>query len=239
MRHITLCMAYYLNAGMLRAQYTRLQSLPDSLRRYVSFSLVDDGSPSDPAWLEPVGYRAVLHRITVDVRWNQDAARNLAVNFAPGPWVLLTDMDHLVPRVTWERLILGDLDARTVYRLGRVNYPGGDPYKPHPNTWLMTRHMFDTIGGYDERFAGYYGTDADFAERVKRYACVEFLPEVVERVPREIIADASTTTYERKTPQDRENIAAIKRRRSLEPPPVRPLRHLFPFERVSEWPQRS
>jgi len=232
---ITLCMAYYLNAGMLRLQYQRLQSMPADIARHLSLSLVDDGSPRDPAWLEPVGRGAVLHRITVDVRWNQDAARNLAARFAPAPWLLLTDMDHLVPVETWRALLTQRLDRACAYRFARVNYPGHDPYKPHPNTWLLPARTFEAMGGYDERFAGFYGTDADFAQRLGMIARITMLPQVVERVPREVIPDASTTTYARKTPADKDGIITMKLQRGREQP-VRTLRYRFPFVKVDQWP---
>jgi hypothetical protein len=234
MNRVTLCMAYYLNPGMLRKQYERLQALPKDLAGRISLSLVDDGSPQSPAWVEPAVSRVILQRITVDVRWNQDAARNLAAAAAPDTWLLLTDIDHLIPEATWRRVICGPLSKGTVYRFSRVNFPNLDAYKPHPNSWLMTAAMFERIGGYDERFAGLYGTDADFAERVRMNAPLVLLKEVIERVPRDVIPDASTTTYERKAPTDRPGIIAVKdeRRKLLD---WKPLRGTFPSERVGEW----
>ena len=67
-------------------------------------------------------------------------------------WALMTDIDHLLPEETLRSLLTRDLDPREVYRLARVDAPDLTPYKIHPNTWLMTRAMYDSIGGYDERF---------------------------------------------------------------------------------------
>lgn len=220
MNRITLCMAYYENPGMLRRQLELLAGLPESLRAQISLIVVDDGSPTAPAaeictgaraWLPPaVGglAEARLYRMGVDVAWNMDACRNLAAAEAGTDWVLLTDIDHLIPAKTWNKILTAELRPSVVYKFGRVSEPDLKPYKQHPNTWLMTRAIFDKAGGYDERFAGWYGTDGDFRNRVTAKAPVLNFKEPIIRVPREVTPDASTTTLVRRSP---ENAAAIER----------------------------
>lgn len=232
MRELTVVMAYYLNPGMLERQYQIFAAMSAELRKYLRLIIVDDGSPHSPAWVAKIGMHLEVFRIDVDVRWNQDAARNLGVNRSSTEWLLLTDIDHLIPETTIDRVVRGKLEPKNVYRFSRVSAPDMAPYKPHPNTWLMTRKMWDRIGGYDERFAGYYGTDADFRDRVS--LCADFiamLKEPVVRVPREIIPDASTTTYGRKEEQDRINIVRIEKERALIPN-WRPQTLTFPWTRV-------
>jgi hypothetical protein len=238
---ISLCLPYYLNATMLQRHAGELLKLPKDLRRYIHLVVVDDGSPTSPALeaLGNIGWSALngslgsasLYRMDVDVRWNQDACRNLAALKAPTKWLLLTDIDHLVPEATWKRLITRPLGSKAVYRFGRVSMPDLAAYKPHPNSWLMQRATYDKAGGYDERFAGWYGTDADFRDRVQKVAKVEQLPQVLIRVPREVIPDASTTTYQRKTPEDGANIQRIKAERKADPDPS-PKRGLFPWTKI-------
>lgn len=236
MRPITLCMPYYLNSGMLREHYRRIKGLPTVIRDNLEVLIVDDGSPELPAWGEELGCALSVYRISVDVRWNQDAARNIAAHHAKTQWLLLTDIDHLVPRQTLERIMAGPLEKHRVYRFGRVSAPLLDPYKPHPNSWFMTKGTYEKIGGYDERFAGLYGTDAEFRDRVNQHATTIMLKEVLIRVPREVIADASTTTYLRKQPQDHEGIPRIKAQRALNPNWI-PERLTFPYELV--WSNRA
>lgn len=232
MRAITLCMAYYLNAGMLAVQYEHLAAFAPDLKAHLNLIVVDDGSPRDPA-MPPArdpGFNVELYRMLKDVRWNQDACRNLAAARACTEWLLLTDMDHMVPEATLRTVMAKKLDPRTVYRFSRVSAPDMAPYKPHPNSWLLTREVYDRMGGYDEALAGLYGTDADFRDRAMAVAPIVTLKEPLIRVPREVIADASTTTYERKTDADRAGIPAIKAQRG---PGWRPLRGSFQWERVA------
>jgi hypothetical protein len=91
----------------------------------------------------PSACRLKMYRMLEDVRWNQDACRNLGVSQAETDWLLLTDMDHVVPADTFEKILKASLDSDTAYRFARVSMPKLDPYKMHPNSWLMTKAVFD------------------------------------------------------------------------------------------------
>lgn len=229
----TLVMAYYENPDMLREQYRVLAALPDKLRDLLHVVIVDDGSPRSPAFVEDLrGIGLQLYRMKKDVRWNQDACRNIGVRHAETGWVLLTDIDHIVPEKTWDTVLSRDWDPQLAYYFARVSAPDLQPYKVHPNTWYMTRQKFDEIGGYDERFAGYYGTDSDFRDRLlKAVVKTPMIKENIIRVPRTQIADASTTTYLRKQPEDREAIHRIKEERA-QIEDWKTLRYRFEYGRV-------
>lgn len=231
MRDVTLCLAYYLNRGMLKEQYRILRAMPDNIKAHLRLIVVDDCSP-DPAWVEAIGLPLWLYRMQKDIAWNQDACRNLAVREAETDWVLMTDMDHVVPEETWRAVLSGNLHENTAYRFARVSMPKRDPYKIHPNTWLMTKSVFEKAGGYDERFAGFYGTDGDFLGRLRSQAPILEMKEHVIRYPREVIKDASTTTLDRKTEANGEAIKRIKAERLLEAD-ARPKRYLTPWERIA------
>jgi glycosyl transferase family 2 len=237
MTPITLVLPYYMNPGMLRVQYDAVRALPARLRELVHVVVVDDGSPRSPADGEDLdGASLQVYRIHEDVRWNQDAARNIGVKHAETNWVLLTDMDHLVRERTWDALTKRDWDPDTAYTFNRVTAPEMAPYKPHPNSWLMSRRLYNAFGGYDERFAGYYGTDADFRDHVNATAAATVrLKEAIVRYPRTHVPDASTTTYLRKQPEDGANIARIKAERAgLPAEERRPVSGRFEYSRV--WP---
>lgn len=210
-RQISICMAYYRNAGMLHEQIKRFAAMPRAILDQIEILVCDDGSPDGEAQGEPIGCPLKVFRIDVDVRWNQDAARNICAHHADCQWLLFTDIDHLIPMGTLQALLTMKLGKRTVYKFSRhtadkLKGHGGSTfdsyseYKPHPNTWLMTKAFFWEIGGYDERFAGLYGTDAEFRDRVVANLLEppKQLALSISRVPRTTIPDASTTTYVRK-----------------------------------------
>lgn len=242
-RMLTLVLPYYENPTMLQRQLEHLGALPEDIRAHLTLIVVDDGSPEFPADDIVVGARAALppaegglaafqaYRIEVDVRWNWLAARNIGVHEGPDGWFLLTDIDHLLPEATARRIIEGELNAKNTYRFSRVDAPDLTPYKPHPNSWLLTKKRFDAIGGYDERFSGYYGTDGEFRDRVaKNSREIVLLPEPLIRVPREVVADASTTKYGRKEQQDGEGVTRIRKEIARQGGPTRRLS--FPYHRV-------
>lgn len=227
----TLVMAYYENAAMLALQLATIRALPRELKKALAVIVVDDGSPMAPAKGEDIGCPLLIYRMGLDKPWNQDACRNIGVHHAVTPWVLLTDMDHVVPEATWRPLLLRSHDPDVVYRFSRVSAPDMLPYKPHPNTWFMTKAMYDRIGGYDENYAGFYGTDALFRDQAMAAAPIEMRKDVIIRYPRELVADASTTTLTRKTPENSEGLAQIHARRRTDPDYVR--KHLsFEYSRV-------
>ena len=231
MTRITLVMPYYDNHQMLVEHYRLIGELPKEIKEQVEVVIVDDGSPTHPAGKADIGVPLQIFRIKVDIRWNQDAARNIGVRYARTQWVLLTDIDHIVPRGTWSSLVGKEWDPLKVYSFARVSAPDNEPYKPHPNSWFLTRTLFDKVGGYDERFAGYYGTDGDFKVRLLAQAAEWIqLKETLIRVPRHVIPDASTTRYERKEPGDRPNVDRLRHARDRIGDKI--MRYRFPYVRI-------
>jgi hypothetical protein len=243
MREVTVVLAYYENPTMLQRQYANLRALPPRLQDRLRLIVVDDGSPEHPACPPdpPLTFLAgfEMYRMLVDVPWNQDACRNLAMTRVrgwPAAWALLTDMDHLPSEQALSVALDSQLDPARVYRFSRVSEPDLTPYHPHPNSWLMTRDLYDRIGGYDERWAGVYGTDGAFMKRVVAVAGEPtILKETLVRVPREVTPDASTTRYQRRgaineavKQEVRSRIAALPRAERDQP-----VRGRFPSVRVA------
>jgi hypothetical protein len=244
-RPFTLILPYYDNPGMLAIQFEKLQALPGEVRDELHLIVVDDGSPLAPIsspgddalrygeFIGSVPFLASVqaYRIEVDVRWNWLAARNIGVEKARTDWVLMTDMDHVVPEATARRIQEKKLDPERAYRFSRVDAPDLTPYKPHPNSWLLTRDRMHKIGGYDERFSGFYGTDGEFRDRVKENSReIVVLDEVLVRYPGEVQADARTTRYGRKEKQDHEGVTRIRAQIAREG--GRPKTLSFPYRQV-------
>lgn len=193
---------------MLALQYHVWASYPSELKEHIEIVIVDDGSPTEPAAdvPHPEGLPPIrIYRVLVDKPWNQHGARNLGAKEADGPWLFLTDMDHVLPDESLAKLIERK-NKEIVYTFARVDAPDMTPtrrldgsLKPHPNTFAMTRDLYWKIGGYDERFTGIYGTDSLFRTRAAQHARFKHLDDVsIIRYSREVIPDASTRTLLRK-----------------------------------------
>lgn len=156
-----LVMAYYNNPQMLA-----LHKREWARYRYpVEVILVDDGSTTPPDMGDcPVPYQ--LYRVLEDRPWHQNGARNLGMAQATD-WCLLTDMDHLLTAENLDKIRGLNLERGCAYRPRRVWPDGTDREKRHPNSYLLHRDDFWSAGGYDERWCGYYGTDATFRRQLE------------------------------------------------------------------------
>jgi len=199
---ISLVFAYYENPHMLALQWGEISKYPQSLKNLIEVVVVDDASPASPAAdVERPGDlpRHSIFRIVRDIRWNQDAARNIGAHEATSALLLLTDIDHVVPPATLERLLTMDLDAGAFYSLGRIKYENSDPRESHPNSYVMSRDLYWKIGGHDEDFAGIYGKDFLFRKRAKQNANEVSLEHLkLARVGSGTVLDAGTSTITRR-----------------------------------------
>lgn len=249
MTMLSLVMPFYLNRSMLELQMREWERWSPKAKAQIEIVIVDDGSP-DPALdaampgLKECDRPVIsIYRITEDRPWHQHAARNLGAHVATAPWLLLTDMDHVLTAHHADALLkrLGKLDPGTAYFLHRIEASTGRATlaadgitpKPHPNSFVMTRDLYWQAGGYDEDFCGIYGTDGLFKSRLFQLAEQGFLKHVaLTRYWREIVPDASTTTLPRKEgrkPGDKEAVALRKRAEGREGQ-ITTLN--FPWERV-------
>lgn len=205
MTPLSLGLPYYRNPAMLAEQYRVWAGYPDDVKAALEVVLVDDGSPEASAAIavpRPEGLPPLrIYRVLVDIPWHQHGARNLAAREAVGEWMLLTDMDHVVPAESLRALlpILRAARPAEVFTFARVDAPHGRPTvnehgepKPHVNTFAIRRAHYWAVGGYDEDCIG-YGTDGYFRNRLKAMSRMCHLEDVaIVRYPREVIADAST-----------------------------------------------
>lgn len=207
-KRVTLIVPYYDNPVFFAEQLAGWAKYPQELLEQVAFIVVDDGSPTTPAAdvarQAHAGLQLRIFRLDVDVRWNWIGARNRGAHEAADGWMLLTDMDHVVPADTMRAVVYGQHDPKVIYGFSRYEWTG-QPLFPHPNSWLMTRELFWRVGGYDETLSGHYGTDGDIRRRFAAAAQIQILNDRLVR--HEHRGDSSTTRYLRKQPED----AAVKR----------------------------
>lgn len=197
-KRLTLVLPFYDNHAFLQTQLRRWAAWPQSASEHVEVIIVDDGSPM-PLSITAPPVRLRQFRIDVDVRWNWLAARNIGAHHAAGEWLLLTDMDHVVPNDTLWSVIFSQHDPKVVYAFSRREHTG-QIVNPHSASFLMTKALFWKIGGYDEALSGFYGTDGEYRRRVAARARMQILPDYLER--HEYVDDSSTSRYKRKQPED-------------------------------------
>jgi len=197
---LSLCLPFYRNPAMLSEQYRVLASYADAVKAQIEIVLVDDGSPEPavdvprPAGVPPLR----IYRVLEDRPWHQHAARNLAASEAAGPWLLLTDIDHVLSAESAAAL-LKHLHHDVVYVFPRVHARDGSPKltstgRPHAhiNSFALTKRRFWAIGGYDEDLVG-YGTDGFFRQRVNAAIRPVPLSDVtLIRYSPDVIGDAIT-----------------------------------------------
>jgi hypothetical protein len=234
MKPITLVLPYYDNPDMFREQQRCWLGSPRELKQWVSVVVVDDASPRFPALAEvqETGLASFeLYRATKDVRWNWKFARNLGADKTKTEWLLMTDIDHIVPEETLTNLVAGDHDPQRAYLFARRRSTDMTQLEPHRNTWFLTKRMFDETGGYDERMSGLYGGDNEFWIAVHSRAVeVVTLDDYVIRVPRKHIPDASLPVS-RKSRWQGWRVGRVRKRRDRDPN-WKPLRLTFPYERL-------
>jgi hypothetical protein len=202
---LSIVFAYYENPSMLELQWKEISAYSDALKSHIEVIVVDDGSPHNPAAAvlrpEPLPRFSIFH-IERDIPWNQDAARNIGAHEAKARWLLLTDIDHVVPEKTLEQILALKRDPDVFYSFGRIKFDSGETRDPHPNSYLMTKRMYWDIGGHDEDFAGIYGKDVLFRARALSHAPQVYLSDMpLARVGSSFVPDAGTTSISRSNTQ--------------------------------------
>jgi len=211
MTAITFVYPYYENPGMFQVQQKNWMEYPLEDQKKLEIIVVDDCSalnPIIPAHVHTETLRCEMrvYRIKKKVPWNWLEARNIGAKKARGDWLLLTDMDHVVtPGVLRALLsILHKLKKDMVYQFYRVVAPDMVTYKYHNDSFLVTKDLFWRAGGYDEDYAGEYGTSGMFRRRLFDTAIDHKMLKGLSLTlySREVIPDASTTTFLRKEGRD-------------------------------------
>jgi len=144
-------------------------NLPDD----VEIIFVDDGSdpPIDFNCCELKNFRH--YRKNTEGMWTQPAARNFGATQAKGKYLLLTDIDHIVPRELIEVGRNPEYDVVRFKREAGVIDENGDftqdmavlrsygllPERklrlpPHGNSYLINRKLYLDLGGVSEQYVG-------------------------------------------------------------------------------------
>lgn len=201
---LSIVSAYYDNAEMARFMADWYNRFSVETRSQIELVLVDDGSRKAP--LGSIGLSLDLphqfYRIHRDIPWNQDGARNIGCHHARGPWLLLTDADHVFEEAEVRKAIELERPDKP-YLVLRKRLACGEYIHPHINSFLISRQRYWEIGGYDEIYRGYYGSDKFFLRRVFSDKKRQVFPVSASLVEPDRIPDAVTTSYSRKATRRR------------------------------------
>ena len=202
---LTLVYAYYKSPQMLRKHLEEWVLYPSEVLAQTEFIITDDCSSE--LGIEtvlndvPAGLNIRIFKITKKVPWNWLACRNIGAKYARGEWIVLTDIDHMIQRKHIIKLYQAFklLQKDFVYLFTRIDAPNMTEYKPHNDSFLMTRNLFWKTGGYDEDLSGNYGTSGRYRNRVFRLSNGHKRIKIpLTRFPREVVPDASTVDFVRK-----------------------------------------
>lgn len=187
---LSVVITYYGQPQMLARQAAVWRDYPQG----VEVIVVDDGSK--------VPARATgcaVYRVTRDMPWHQDGARNLGAHVATGEWLLFLDIDHVLPAEAAQKLLrlLPGLAERSAYRPDRKLVSGAYKLSSAANIWLVRREDFWRVGGYDERLCGSYGTDLEFRPRLRQHLQERRLPLTLDVYTTDVVADAATVGLSR------------------------------------------
>lgn len=187
---LSVIVTYYSQPEMLARQAAEWKGYPEG----VEVIVVDDGSRI-PAKADGCS----IYRVTEDIPWHQDGARNLGAHVALHEWLLLLDIDHVLPAEAAQALLrrLSELRTMSAFRPSRRLVSGAHRLNPAANIWLIRREDFWRVGGYDERLCGSYGTDLEFRPRLRRTLKELPAPVTLDVYTRDVIADAATAGLDR------------------------------------------
>jgi len=198
---VSIVFPYYNNPEMLRFQLGHFGNYSQEALDACEIVIVDDCSPVFPARDVVRGSNLPnvrLFRLGVDRPWNQDAARNIGAREARGQYLLLTDIDHVVPEETLLELCAIE-DNLTVFSFARKAHFSDKVIPSHVNSYFMSKRLYWDIGGYDEEFWGTYGSDRLFRTRLLKFASIKQLANSrLELVTGGSIADAKNTNLSRR-----------------------------------------
>jgi Glycosyl transferase family 2 len=210
MRYLSWVIPYYRNLPMLALHLENLSSVALEVMRHLTIFIVDDCSPADerPDVMirnanDEVRKRIRLLRVLDDIPWNQHGARNLGAKLAKTDWLLMTDIDRIVPAHDLAILVTRRMNDQRHYKplqyRMRPLMPLSELTSRAPfNQFVCTRKAYWKAGGYDEDYCGSYGGDGPFLRELSRIAPLERMQDVrMIRYCRHVLEGANTATLDR------------------------------------------
>lgn len=172
---LSLCTHFYNGLDAVEFQVNRWKDIEPAYLNQMEFVIVDDYT--DIQYEIDIGNLPVqAYKITTDINWNQSGCKNLLFYTAQADWLFFFDIDTTATAENIQKIFdrLPTLDVNcfympaTRYPWGWQKYycradgrpleiPGWGERLPHINCFIIHKTLLETIGGFDEDFAGYYG----------------------------------------------------------------------------------
>ncbi len=235
MKQITLVVPTYNNPQMLARQLAAWEKWSPEARAAFQIVIVDDGSspPADPFYRGALPLS--LYRIDTDLAWNQHGARNLGAHVADTPWLLMIDIDHVVPAGTADAIAGLVADSATSwpkwFKFPRIRIGAADEtrtkdettgirpdatnvvVRPGLNIFMCPRDAFWRAGAYNEDFCGTLCGDSQFLRELANDLGPPVVLDCALHVhTRHSVPDANTMGLSRDLAPGRALVAAAKRK---------------------------
>jgi glycosyltransferase involved in cell wall biosynthesis len=202
-------MAVYGQPLMLEKWWETLRQYDDAVLDRLELVVVDDHGDPQAAIPQDIqgSLKCQLLRVTDNIPWNQMGARNLGVQQASAPWVLMMDPDMVVEPPVAKRVLerLSKLAPGMLVKL-LLRYTNDVLDSSSPNVYLIRKADFDRVGGYDEDYAGHKGwSDVQFLHTLSGFKMKFVRPEnlwVRYYRPRDV-ADATVNSLDRSVKHNR------------------------------------
>ena len=163
--------------------FTRYNNNYGHLRDYkkhdkVDYILIDDGSKDDPILAD----FWQIYKVTEDIGWNSEGAKNLGMKVMQTDWGLTCDMDHPLYIDDVDKLdaLTDKLDPWVAYNPVRVDGKCINSYLMHRDLWWHPK-----VNGYDESYSGSYGYDRTLGIKLKQHFSKVALPDLTLGIKRE------------------------------------------------------
>lgn len=132
--------------------------------------IVDDGSKLDKKCVFYLDDhpKISLYSLNKDLGFNSHGCRNLIAKECQTEWLLLLDIDRMIPKESLIKLksYLSELDKNARYSF-KTHVKPNQRLHDSVNDYLITKDTFFTVGGYDEELVGIRDGDRLFFKQLE------------------------------------------------------------------------
>ena len=174
---ITVNLSFYNQSDYILLKHIEYwNSYPKEIKDKFTFFIIDDCSKKPASEIVKEKYDLDLHiyRVEKDLCCNIAGVRNLGATECKTLWLIILDMDTLIPKEMAKSLIdlaNQNINSNICFKFNR-KVPNNDKHKkhnkPHPAVCLIRKEDYWEVGGCEEDLVGHYGyTDPSFWHRAR------------------------------------------------------------------------